>query len=59
MCIHFIDTFNELKVLRKYKLWWIGSLNERNSVNVPLDEPHALPDEIFAFIYKYWLINTK
>ena len=43
MCIHFIDTFNELKVSHKCKLWWGGSLNERSSTNVPLDKTSYSP----------------
>ena len=48
MYIHFIDTFNELKILHKCKLWWDGSLNERGSMNqrmCHLAEPHAFPQE--------------
>ena len=56
MYIHFIDTFNELKVLHKYKLWWNESLNERGLTNqrmCHLAKSHAFPHEFYAFIYIY------
>ena len=62
MCIYFIDTFNELKVLNKCKFWWGGSLNERNSTNVPLGRASCsltwgLCFYICVYIYIYILID--
>ena len=64
MCINFIDTFNELKVLHKCKLWWGGSLNERNSTNVPLSRTSSSPTwDICFYTYKIiidnWLMIIK
>ena len=60
MCIHFFDTFNELKFLHKCKLWWGGSLNRAQWI-CHLAKFHVLPHKIFAFIYiyiyTYWLID--